>query len=70
MEPNNPKIYLLKAWVNVFPETKTNEEKEILKDILSKEILSRKRQRKRDFTKVVMLWIFTFSYNAAIAFFR
>ena len=54
----------------MFRESKTNEEKEIFEDILSKEILSRKRQRKRDFTKVVMLWVFTFSYNTAIAFFR
>ena len=52
----------------MFPETKTNEEKEIFKDVLRKEILSRKRQRKRDFRKVVMLWIFTFSYNTATAF--
>ena len=45
---------LIKAWMNVFAETKTNEEKEIYEDILGKEILSRKQERKRDFRNVVM----------------
>ena len=40
--------------MNVFAETKTNEEKEIYEDILGKEILSRKQERKRDFRNVVM----------------
>ena len=40
--------------MNVFAETKTNEEKEIYEDILGKEILSQKRERKEDFGNVVM----------------
>ena len=40
--------------MNVFAETKTNEEKEVYEDILGKEILSRKRERKRSFRNVVM----------------
>ena len=47
-------IYLIKAWMDVFAETKTNEEKEIYEDILGKEVLSRKRERKGDFRNVVM----------------
>ena len=35
--------------MNAFAETKTNKEKEIYKDILGMEILSRKRERKGDF---------------------
>ena len=39
----------------VFSETKTHEEKEIYKDILGKEILSRKwKKKKEDFRNVVM----------------
>ena len=40
--------------MNVFAETKTNEGKEIYENILGKEILSRKRERKGDFGNVVM----------------
>ena len=40
--------------MNVFAETKTNEEKEIYEDILGNEILSQKRERKGDFGNVVM----------------
>ena len=40
--------------MNVFAETKTNEEKEIYEDILGKEILSQKRERKGDFGNFVM----------------
>ena len=40
--------------MNVFAETKTNEEKEIYEDILGKKIVSRKWERKEDFRNVVM----------------
>ena len=40
--------------MNILDGTKTNKEKEIYEDILSKEILSRKRDRKGDFRNVVM----------------
>ena len=40
--------------MNVFAETKTNEQKEIFEDILVKEILSRKLERKWDFRNIVM----------------
>ena len=40
--------------MNVFAETKTNEEKEIYEDILGKEIRSRKQERKGDFRNVVV----------------
>ena len=52
--PKNPEKYLIKARMNVFAETKTNEGKEIYENILGKEILSRKRERKGDFGNVVM----------------
>ena len=38
--PKNPEKYLIKARMNVFVETKTNEGKEIYENILGKEILS------------------------------
>ena len=47
-------IYLIKAWLNVFAEMKTNEEKELHEDILGKEVPSRKRERKGDFRNVAM----------------
>ena len=40
--------------INVFAQTKTNEEKEIYEDILGKEILSQKLEKKGDFRNVVM----------------
>ena len=40
--------------MNVFAETKTNEEKEICEDILGKKILSQNRERKGDFGNAVM----------------
>ena len=49
--------------MNVFAETKTNEEKEIYEDILGKE---QKQERKGDFRNVVR--IVTCSYNTTIAF--
>ena len=48
------KIYLIKAWMNVFSEMKTNEENETYEDILGKVILPRKRERKGHFKNVVM----------------
>ena len=48
------KIYLIKAWLNVFAEMKTNEEKELHEDILGKEVPSRKQERKGDFRNVAM----------------
>ena len=42
-----------------------NKEKEIYEDILGKEILSPKRERK---ILQTLLWIFTCSYNTTIAF--
>ena len=50
----NNEIYLINSWMNVFAEAKSNEEKEIYEDILSKEILTRKREREGDFRNVVM----------------
>ena len=47
-------IYLIKTWMNVFVETKTNEENEIYEDILGGEILSRKQERKGDFRNVAI----------------
>ena len=47
-------IYLIKAWLNVFAEMKTNEEKELHEDILGKEVPSGKRERKGDFRNVAM----------------
>ena len=52
--------------MNVFAEMKTNEEKEIYEDILGKEILSQKPERKGTFRNVV--WIFICSFNTTIAF--
>ena len=40
--------------MNEFAQTKTIEEKEVCEDILGKEILSPKRERKRDFRNVVV----------------
>ena len=40
--------------MSIFAEKKTNKEKEIYEDILGKEILSRKRERKADFRNAVM----------------
>ena len=40
----------------VFSETKTHEEKEIYKDILGKEILSRKWKKKRKILEM-LLWL-------------
>ena len=53
MTPKKSEVYLIKASVNIFVERKTNEEMEIDEDILSKEILSRKQERKRDFRNVI-----------------
>ena len=36
----------MNVWMNVFAEMKTNEEKEIYKDILGPETLSQKQERK------------------------
>ena len=47
-------IYLIKTWMIVFAEMKTNEEKKIYEKFLGKEVLSRKRERKGDFRNVVM----------------
>ena len=44
--PRKIKIYLIKAGMNVFAETKLNLEKAIYENIFGKEILSRKRERK------------------------
>ena len=54
LAPKKNEIYLIKAWMSIFAEKKTNKEKEIYEDILGKEILSRKRERKADFTNAVM----------------
>ena len=40
--------------MNVFAEMKTTEEKEIYEKFLGKEVLSQKRERKRDFRSVVI----------------
>ena len=40
--------------MNVFVETKTNEEKEIYENSLGKEILSRKQKRKGGFRNVIV----------------
>ena len=40
--------------MNVFAETKTNEEKEMYEDILGKDILSWKREKKEDIRNIVM----------------
>ena len=52
--------------MNVFAETKTNEEKKIYEDILGKEILSRKRERKGDFRNIVMGLHLYLQYNYSI----
>ena len=54
--------------MNIFAETKTNEEKKIYEDNLGKEILSRKRERKEDFRNVVMGLHLSLQYNYSISF--
>ena len=52
LAPRKNKIRLIKAWMNVFAETKANEEKEIYEYIWTE----------------TLLWIFTCSYSTIIAF--
>ena len=52
--PYKNEIYHIKTCMNVFAEMKTTEEKEIYEKFLGKEVLSQKRERKRDFRSVVM----------------
>ena len=40
--------------MNIFSEMKTNEEKEIYEEFLSKEVLSQKQEKKGDFRNVIM----------------
>ena len=56
--------------MNVFAETKTNEEKAIHADILGNEILSRKRDRNGDFRNVVidLQYNYSFSLHNSISF--
>ena len=55
--------------MNVFAETKTNEEKAIHADILGNEILSRKRDRNGDFRNVIDLqYNYSFSLHNSISF--
>ena len=49
--------------MSIFAEKKTNKEKEIYEDILGKEILSRKRERKGDFRNAVMDLHLKLQYN-------
>ena len=47
-------------WMDVFAETKPNEEREIYEDILGKKILLRKPEKKGDFRNVVIdlnMWL-------------
>ena len=59
-------------WMDVFAETKPNEEREIYEDILGKKILLRKPKRKGDFRNVVIdlnMWLqhnYTFSLHNSI----
>ena len=62
----NPEIYLIKVWMNVFPETKTNEEKEIYEDIWVTKFYH-KNEKEREILEA-LLWIFTCNYNITIAF--
>ena len=52
-------IHLVKAWINLFAETKTNKGKEVYKFILGKKILSQKREQKVNFTPCKYKHLFT-----------
>ena len=56
--------------MNVFAETKTNEEKEIYEDILGKEIVSWKWERKEDFRNVVMDLQLSLQYNYSFSLYN
>ena len=61
--PKKTKIYLLKAWMNVFAETKTNEEKETYEDIWKMKFYLKERE-----VLETLLRIFTRTHNGTIAF--
>lgn len=50
--------------MNAFVEMKTNEEKEIYKKFLGKEVYH-KNEKDREISET-LLWIFTYSYNKTI----
>ena len=52
--PKKRNIFFIKVWKKISAETTRNEEKEIYKYILGKEILSRTWERKGDFRNVSM----------------
>ena len=59
-------IYLIKTWINVFAETKTNEEKKI-HIIFWVRKFYHENDKEREILET-LLWIFTCSYNTPIAF--
>ena len=59
-------IYLIKAWMNAFAETETNEEKEIYEDIWVRKFYY-KSEKERKILET-LLWIFTCSHNTTIVF--
>ena len=65
--PKKRNIFFIKVWKKISAETTRNEEKEIYKYILGKEIYEKAREKEREVLGT-FLWILTCSYNTTIDF--
>ena len=65
--PKKRNIFFIKVWKKISAETTRNEEKEIYKYILGKEIYEKVREKEREVLGT-FLWILTCSYNTTIDF--